>query len=147
MSVPWVLVVTFRPNWHGHTARTCLSSAQVRQAVGKRDGFFFAGGYQRAVLADLGHTPDDISGWYKGKVLGSQLHEQGVCNVGVECVQNEQRAFRLGLSHTLYVFFLTLSVPQKLFPALVLHLFFRSAPESLSYATVSVVILNVFLLR
>ena len=38
MAVPWVLVVTFRPNWNGHTARTCLSSAQVRQAVGKRDG-------------------------------------------------------------------------------------------------------------
>ena len=43
-------------------------------------------------------------------------------------------------------FLLILSVPQKLFQALMLHLLFPYSPESLSYSTVSVVILTVFLI-
>ena len=76
VSKAWVTVLLFRATWSGYSALTLLSSPTVRQVVAKRDGSypevglrtgrFLPGPHQRKVLEDLGHSSEEVRGWFAG---------------------------------------------------------------------------------
>ena len=63
--------------------QTVAKKGGVYPPLGLRPGRFIPGEYQRKVLEDLGHTPDDVKAWFGGKgSAGSGKGSQGGSGLG-----------------------------------------------------------------